>query len=173
MEQRRDDHRPSSETRPSASSWPAELDALHLERAVAGSVMLGAEAAGEVLQLLGPTDLLDERLGQVLAAAAALLADGVAPDPLTVRAQLHAAGHTPDAMLLADLVHECPSRGSARFLATAVLRVTWRRRVLQAGQRLAQAATHDSDETVADLVVSETQAIDSARRRWTAAGAGR
>ncbi len=137
------------------------------ERALVGAVLyLPADAAARVLDLFRDEDLTDPRLYVVAEVIRQLTDAGIRPDPTTVLAHARATGTVSRAdaaqefaLLLHELFAECPVPASARFYAVAVLNEAIRRRVTEAGVRLAQAAAGDSLESLLALVDAEHQAV--------------
>ncbi|MDP9427396.1 MAG: hypothetical protein M3Q47_00275 [Actinomycetota bacterium] len=133
------------------------------ERALLGATLQGA---AQVLDCIRDDDLADPRL-HVVAEIVRQLADaGIRPDPVTALAHARATGTVTRAgavqefaLLLHELIAECPLPSSARFYAVAVLDEAVRRRVAEAGTRLAQAAEGESLESLVALVDAEHRAV--------------
>ncbi|MDP9459332.1 MAG: hypothetical protein M3Q22_03455 [Actinomycetota bacterium] len=147
-----------------------------------GRALLGAalQGATQMLDVIHDHDLAEPRL-QVVAEIIRQLADaGIRPDPVTVLAHARATGIVTRAdavqafaLLLHELFAECPVPASARFYAVAVLDEAIRRRVTEAGTRLAQAAETDSLESLLALVDAEHHAVrELADRRAAVANDG-
>lgn len=145
-----------------------------VERALVGAVLQGATGA---LDLIEDTDLGDPRLRVVTEVARQLLEAGVTPDPVTVLSHAQATATVTGAdevqafaLLVADLVMACPVVASARWYAVGTLDGALRRRVTEAGARLAQAAEGESLGSMLALVDAEQEAVRKiARRRADAA----
>ena len=149
------------------------------ERALIGAVLnLPADAAVQVLDLINDDDLGDPRL-QVVARIARQLAEaGVSPDPPVVFAHARASGTVTRAdairefsLLLVDLFAEVPTPASARWYAAATLEEALRRRVAEAGARLAQAAQGDSVDSLVELMAAEHEAVRELADRQAVADA--
>ncbi len=133
-----------------------------------GRALIGAALHGafQALDYIVDDDLADPRL-HVVAEVIRQLADaGIRPDPTTVLAHARATGTVSRAdavqafaLLLHELFAECPVPASARFYAVAVLDEAIRRRVTEAGTRLAQAAEGDSLVSLLTLVDAEHHAV--------------
>jgi replicative DNA helicase len=145
------------------------------ERALIGAALRGAAQA---LDVIHDKDLADRRLRVIAGVIRKLAEAGIPPDPTTVLAQARATGTVTRAeavqalaLLLHELVAECPLPASARFYAVAVLDEAIRRRTAEVGVRLTQAAEGESLESLLALVDREHQAVRELADRRAAAGA--
>ena len=143
----------------------ADLACLYAEEAILGAAMLAPEhAAGIVADLTGD-DFSDPRHEDVLGAIRALVDQGVLPDPVAVLGELHRTGTVPATAdrgpgnLLADLVAAAPVPASAGSYRRIVAEHSLRRRVVQAAERLTQAADDSPTDTLGQLLADETGAL--------------
>ena len=149
----------------------------------AARVQLGAallSGAPQVLDLLQDGDLADERLRVVAGAIRGMVGSGIPVDATTVLARARCTGMVtrPAAMrglavLLAELIGECPNPASARWYAAAALEDALRRRTAEAGERLAQAAAEESLQSLMELVDGEHRAVRELADRRASVGQDR
>ena len=145
-------------------------------RALLGAALLSG--APQVLDLLQDGDLADERLRVVAGVIRGMVGSGIPVDATTVLARARRTGTVTRpsavqglAMLLADLIGECPNPASARWYAAAALKDALRRRTAEAGERLTQAAEAECLDSFLELVDREHRAVRAlADRRAAAAG---
>jgi replicative DNA helicase len=147
-------------------------------RALLGAALLSG--ATQVLDLLQDGDLADERLRVVAGVIRGMGGSGIPVDATTVLARARSTGTVTRpaavqglAVLLAELIGECPNPASARWYAAAVLEDALRRRTAEAGERLIQAAEVESLESLLKLVDREYRAVRELADRRTAAGEDR
>ncbi len=130
------------------------------------------QTAGRILAAVHEDDLADYRLRGVLDLARRVVTTGAPPEPVLVYARARADGdvQTPTevrglALLLADLAGQVTVTASWSYYYRAVVEDAVRRRAAEAGQRITQAAQHDSLDVVLDLVVSEGAAVHAVAAR--------
>lgn len=141
------------------------------EQALLGAMMSDPLRQAAVLDLVRPGDMYRPYHGQVLAAMQRLRATSVAPDPVSVRAEL---AHDPDlprlvaldGVLLAGLLEAAPRPGHAPTYAAMVIDHSIRRQVMLAGSRMTQAAqTGDLDAALWMTAVVGND-VDACQMRW-------
>ncbi len=125
--------------------------------------------------LLADLELEDFAVPQhraVLVAARALATAGVAPDPIAIEGEMRRRGLeqslTDDrnaAVFLFDLAVAAPHVTSAGHYRRIILEHRYRRRVQEAGERLAQAARSTALTDLAELVLDELRATQRHRQR--------
>jgi len=150
----------------------SDLGCVEAERALLGACLLAPTSAGRLLEDLVEDDFTDPRHRLVFTAVQALVAQGAPPDPVTVLGILRARGQqqpfTADrdaGTYLVDLAGSCPLPASGPWYRRVVLEHAWRRRVLEAGQRLIQrAGTGTLDELSAAVRDEQTQLTAAAAR---------
>lgn len=153
---------------------PAEVGCPEAEAAVLGCVLhLPAGQARALVDRLEVEDFADPRHRGVLAAARALLQRGEPADPVTVLGELRRCGLEASfaadrsaGVFLVDLYAAAPAVASAGHYLRVVLEHGWRRRVLEAGVRLQQAAGQSAVEDLHQLVCDELGAILHVRQRY-------
>ena len=153
------------------------------ERAVISCLLnMSAWAAKAVTDTLLVEDFTIPQLRLVLEAVTALVAQQVAPDPVTVLGELRRTGvansFTADrepGIYLADLMGEAPSVGSVGYYLRIVLDHAFRRRVQQAATRLAQASGSASlpvlREVLGDALVEmfeQTERLEAMKANFAA-----
>ncbi len=133
------------------------------ERALIGAALSGS---AQVLDLIRDEDLGSPRLRVVADVIRQLAEASIPPDPTTVLVHARATGTVTGAaavaefaLLLHELVDGCPVPSSARFYAVGTLDEAIRRRVTEAGIRLAQAADGESLGSLLALVDAEHHAV--------------
>ena len=143
-------------------------------RALLGAALLSG--ATQVLDILQDGDLADERLRVVAGVIRGMVGSGIPVDATTVFARARCTGTVTGrdavqglAVLLAELIGECPNPASAGWYAAAVLEDALRRRTAEAGERLTQAAEEESLESLLRLVDREHRAVRELADRRTAA----
>jgi len=111
-------------------------------------------------------DFVDPRHRAVLGAVLAVVAEGVAPDPVAVLGELRRSGAersmTADrsaGVFLADLLAAAPAVVNAGHYARVVVEHRARRRVLEAAERLGQLAGTASLVTVREVALDEWAAL--------------
>ena len=122
--------------------------------------------AATILAAIHDEDVADPALRGVLAVARRVVASGAPPQPVLVLADARARGELSTAtevrdgaLLLADLAAEVTVVAAWRHYLTAVVQDAVRRRALEAGTRIAQAAEGAPLDTLLDLMVTETAAV--------------
>lgn len=153
---------------------PVEIGCREAEAAVLGCVLqLPADEAAVLADRLEVEDFVEPRHRAVLAAARALLLRHEPADPITVLGELRRTGleasFTADraaAVYLTDLLNAAPVLGSAGHYLRVVLEHRYRRRVLEAGERLQQAAGSSDLEDLHRLVATEVGRILHIRSRY-------
>lgn len=115
---------------------------------------------------LEPEDFTDPRHRAVFEAVGALVLDGTAPDPVVVLGELRRTGAersmTCDrsaGVYLADLLAAAPVTLSGGHYARVVVEHRARRRLAEAGERLAQLAGTVPFPTVRDVALDELTAV--------------
>lgn len=129
---RRDDVDPAPESVP-----PQDLDA---EQSVLGAMMELSEKATAVAGMLTDADFYDQRHQTIYRAILGLLADGYPADRVTVAAALTKCGEinrVGGASYLHGLVLLVPAAANATFYAEIVYERAVQRRLIEAGERLA------------------------------------
>jgi replicative DNA helicase len=141
-------------------------------RALVGAALHGPPG---VLDLILDDDLADPRLRVVAGVIRDLTDAGIAPDPTTVLAHARATGTVTRAaavqafaLLLHELIAECPVPASARFYAVAVLDEAIRRRCAELATRIGQAVESESLGSLLALVDAEHRAVRELADRRTA-----
>ena len=133
-------------------SWEAE-------QALAGAI-LNAEnvTAAAWLALIADEDLENPRARSVIAVCRAVVQAGGNPDPVTVYGAAQRVGLVAgnDALKrFCEFAFDCyakvPHPHTGHAYAQLVLAAAWRRRITEAGQRLAQAADEAADDTLHQL----------------------
>ncbi|MBK9738727.1 MAG: hypothetical protein IPO93_04270 [Actinobacteria bacterium] len=144
------------------------------ERAFVGALMhLAPERVIRLAGLVRATDLADPRLQIVYAGIVRVAATGAQPDPAVVDAHLRTTGsiRTTDraavVSLIVDLFTEVPLPAAAESYARAVVEEAVRRRVLEASERLRQAADGSGLDTLAAVVEIESVALADEIARLT------
>lgn len=141
------------------------------ESALLGALMIGAPVEAKLVAMLTADDFTDPRGGVAYAAVAALVADGIHPDPAAVDGRLRRDGalgcfsNSSAAVWLLGLVELPIVAVSAGHYARTVVEHTWRRRVAEAGQRLTQAAGTESVDGLDHLIEREYAAVRAAAGR--------
>lgn len=130
----------------------ADLDA---EKAAIGACLLdtGGVIRSEILAAVGPRDFWRGQHATIAATIAGLHADGKPVDPMTVADALAERGED-TALLLADCCTATPTVANGVHYARTVAQLARRRRVVEAGRRLAARAAdrgEDIDAAVADV----------------------
>lgn len=122
--------------------------------------------AGAFLRRVTEDDLADPRHRAIFRLAVDLVNRGEAPDPTAVFAEAQRRGDIHGeqrssalSKLLIDLFTRCPIPNAGDHYAIAVLDGSLRRRILQAGQRLAQVAEESGLEDAMTVVERELQAV--------------
>lgn len=129
---------------------PQNLDA---ERALLGACMIRPDVIDGVTDTVNPDDFYRPAHGQIMAAILAVAHAGTAVDALTVAEELTRQGELirgGGAPYLHTLISEVPTATNAGWYAERVLEASIRRRLLAAGQRVAQLSgvPGDADEVV-------------------------
>ncbi len=146
------------------STLPYSLDA---EQNVIGSVMIDPRKLDDVLALIGPCDLFDERTGTIFAAIVAMQKAGEPLDSslllerLRSTEQLDAAGG--DGYLI-EVVSCVPAAAHAEHYAKIIARKAQQRRMILAGQQLIRLGGDDQQATARpdDWRDAAQQALDDA-----------
>jgi replicative DNA helicase len=141
------------------------------EAVVLGAAMLAGHRACEILADLAEDDFAVGKHQAVFAAIRRLLDDAVPVDPVTVLGELsrsgdlspRTSGHV--GVFLIDLIQLVPSVANAGHYRRIVLEHAYRRRVRQAGERLAECASTATLNDLADLNAAEHDALAVAARR--------
>ena len=137
------------------------------ERNLIGSV-LHLRAAGrvaEVLDGLTESDFVDPRLRHVFAVVRELVAVGIGVDPALVVPVLLRSGRLREQLhgdatgLVVDVYCGVPVPASWRRYKALVLAESGRRRAVEAGERISQAACADDPEVALRVAVSEFRAL--------------
>jgi replicative DNA helicase len=141
---------------------------------------LPAVRAVKACRELRPEDFADPRLRVIVSTAAALAGRGVDPEPAAVLAECRTTGTVQGSnrlgvvsKLLLDLYTGAPAAAQASYYRQAVLEGALRRRITEAGERIAQAADESAVDHLLDLADREHRAIIAAAERWRKASAGR
>jgi replicative DNA helicase len=155
---------------------PTLLDA---EASFVGALMfLPAPTALDALSLVQAEDFADPRLATIAEACRALAEQGVAPDPAAVLGHVRTCALVTGAealrslaLLLTDLYGSVPTPASVRWYRRTFLEGAMRRRAQVLAERVAQAAEHDTIESLLALIVAEVQAVLAVQQRRSLAGA--
>jgi replicative DNA helicase len=122
--------------------------------------------AKSLIDCVTEADLADPRHRAIRRWADSLCARRIDPDPASVFAEAQRCGDIHGGQrsaalskLLVDLYTRCPLRNAGYHYANAVLDGALRRRILQAGQRLTQAAEESALDEAMHVVSDEIQAI--------------
>ncbi|HEV2342690.1 MAG TPA: DUF3987 domain-containing protein [Actinocrinis sp.] len=144
---------------------PADLDA---ERAVLGAAMLSASALAEMRTLIDGTDFYRPAHETIWQAACALADTGRRVDAVTLAATLG-----PDLPRLggAPYLHQCmstvPTAANRPYYAEILRQKAYARRLIQAGQRLAQMGRTEIEPDLKAAARAELQAlIETDTRGW-------
>jgi AAA domain-containing protein/DnaB helicase-like protein len=135
---------------------------LNAEEAALGAALLSPRALAEVIDLAPPGSFYRPAHGEILAAAAAVAGRGAIADAVTVageleqRGELHRIGGAP---YLHTLISAVPTAANAAYYAERVADMAVRRRMLEAGTRLAQLARDRTTEP-AELLARAQQTLD-------------
>lgn len=156
-----------------ADTFGCDLGQPTAERAVVGALLqLDAAQASELLGSLGESDFTDPRLRAVFRSASRLHAAGRGVDLISVEGDLRERGDarsfTSDrsaAVFLLDCVAGCPWAQWWREYARFLLVMSYRRRVREAGVRLAQAAGRLALDDLNVLVEAEVAGVRHAQER--------
>ncbi|WP_070017785.1 DUF3987 domain-containing protein [Streptomyces nanshensis] len=136
--------------RSESSGPPADMEA---EQAVVGAMMLSAAVITEVTATLSVEDYYRPAHATIHRAVIALHEQGKPVDPITVTHALDRDGdlsRTGGPAYLHGLVQSVPTTAHAPYYAEIVHELAERRRLMEAGTRLVQAATAP-DSTAADV----------------------
>lgn len=137
------------------------------ERAVLAAMLVDKDAALQAVNLVRAGDFYRERHAVLFAAMQRLQGTGVEIDPLTLPAELEAAGdlkRAGDREYIASLLDEVPTTSGLPHWAKLVREAAERRRLLQLGRQLQAAAL--------DAAISLDQVRDVASRQLLAAVEG-
>lgn len=150
-------------------SWSLEPQDIPAERAVLGSILLNPAVAGQALPLLRPDHFYRPWHGQVLQVAQSLQAAGQPVDPITVHTALRRRGDRGTAgqntgAWIHDIIAAVPVTASGMHYVGIILECAARRRLAQAGVKLAQLAQdgHGELDDVMRLVVQELACVRAA-----------
>lgn len=143
------------------------------ESAVLGCLLNASlSVARDLVALLVSEDFTEPRHRAVFDAVRLCVQEGTAPDPVVVLARLREqsevvmdSASSSAGPFLVGLMQSAPSLGSGNHYAKAVLRDSFRRRVRQAGERLAQAAGSGSVDALLDLMRQEWSALADFNKR--------
>ena len=137
------------------------------ERHMLGAV-LHLRAAGAVtaaLEGLSEADFTDPQLRHVFAVINATASSGMDVDPTTIVALLIRSGRVPEQLhpvatgLVIDLVCSVPVPASWPHYKALIVAESGRRRAVEAGERISQAALADDPAVAVRVAVSEFQAL--------------
>ncbi len=157
---------------PKAPLLPVTVSAPEAETALLGALLFMGTRRAQMLCIdLREDDLVDPRLRVVLQAVRSVTEQDVRPDPVTVLGELRRVGalsSTTDrsaGTFLADLLAAVPVPESAGYYARIVKEHSARRRLVEAGVRLQQAAERSSMHELSELLEAEAIAVFDALRR--------
>lgn len=162
-----------------ATAWHAEtIGSADAEVAVLGALLHVGGSGRRIAAELEPEDFTDPRCRLVLAAIRGCIARREPPCPVAVLAELRRTGHERSfladrsaGVLLADLYAAVPIPASAAVYLRAVVEHRARRRVVEAADRLAQAAGALALDELHELVRSEAAAVEQQFARLDGAAA--
>lgn len=138
------------------------------ERIVLGAMMQSADAIGDILDILRPEDFYRPKHTAIFDAIVKLYANGEPADAVAVTAQLLSTGdiqRVGGAPYLYDCADAVPTVANGTYYARRVADLARRRRLIEAGTKVVQAAynpEHDIDE-VTNL--AETAVYDATMQR--------
>ena len=130
---------------------PQDLDA---EKSLLGAILLSDKSFPDVSEIVTPADFYDRANGQIFAAMRSLYDRSQPIDLLTVTAELRkhktlkSVGGAP---YLTELTNYVPTSSHASAYAELVSKAAVRRRLIEAGTKIAEAAYND-DAEVGELV---------------------
>ena len=147
------------------------------EQSVLGALMLDQNAAAHVRDLLQPQDFYEERHGHVFGAAVALSDRGEPIDIVTLRNELERNGtlaRSGGIDYIAELSTVTPAATSVRHYAAIVLEHALRRRLIAAGQAIAESGFDDrlSGEAATELAEQRVFRIATSRTTTEASHLG-
>lgn len=146
-----------------------EIACTEVEAAFLGSVLrMGSTVAGLVLLPVVVDDFVDPRHRLVLTGIRGCVARGVSPGTTAVLGELRRLGLEPSflddkssVLLLAELYAAALVPASATHYLRIVGEHSFRRRVIEAGERIGQVAGTSSLEAVRDVLDDEWRALHS------------
>jgi len=135
------------------------------EQGVLGGMLLSRTAIGDVTEVLDAADFYEPRHETVYRAILHLYADGRPADPVTVAAELTRRGELKrigGAPYLHTLTNSVPVAANAGYYAVSVRDTAMRRRMVEAGTRIAQMGHQADGADVSELIdraQAETHAL--------------
>lgn len=134
---------------------PQDVEA---ERSLLGAILLQDDNLAEILTILKPRDFYEERHGIIFAAMMRLYDQHKPVDLLTLTAELKTTKSLKDvggAAYLADLSTSVPAASHAKAYAEIIERASVRRRLIKAGNEIANKAFLDDAEV--DNLIGEAE----------------